>query len=195
MTELLVLIHNLNIGYHLIIIVELNFLNVVNIIFAPKSQSQNLCMKSSNETEEENLRCRHVPERIFDAVKKLQLSRTDILKWITAHGSISQLDGFFLRLRFGKWEEGLGGTGYHVSCITITERHSLDQHTRKSLSVKVGGIKCMVESHYISNQDFLEEEIKEWWSNTSKAGVEIPSEEDLIANLKKKTTVRLVAIY
>ncbi|WJX13569.1 hypothetical protein P8452_03946 [Trifolium repens] len=36
---------------------------------------------------------RHVPERIFDAVKKLQLSRTDILKWITAYGSISQLDG------------------------------------------------------------------------------------------------------
>ncbi|CAJ2650900.1 unnamed protein product [Trifolium pratense] len=134
---------------------------------------------------------RHVPERIFDAVKKLQLSRTDILKWITAHGSISQLDGFFLRLRFGKWEEGPGGTGYHVACISETERHSLDRHTRKSLSVKVGGIKCMVESHYISNQDFLEDEIKEWWSNTSKAGVEIPSEEDLIANFKKKQLLGL----
>ncbi|WJX60069.1 hypothetical protein P8452_45315 [Trifolium repens] len=129
---------------------------------------------------------RHVPERIFDAVKKLQMSRTDILKWITAHGSISQLDGFFLRLRLGKWEEGLGGTGYHVACISETGRHSLEQHTRKSLSVKVGGIKCMVESHYISNQDFLEEEIMEWWSNTSKAGVEIPSEEDLIEKSKKK---------
>lgn len=28
------------------------------------------------------------------------------------------LDGFFLRLRLGKWEEGLGGTGYYVACIT-----------------------------------------------------------------------------
>lgn len=135
----------------------------------------------------------HVPEGIFDAVKKLQLSRTDILKWVTAHGSFSQLEGFFLRLRLGKWEEGLGGTGYHVACITISEseKHSLEKHTRKSLSVKVGGIKCMVESHYISNQDFLEEEIMEWWSANSEAGVEIPSEEDLISKFKKKQMLGL----
>lgn len=31
--------------------------------------------------------------------------------------SLSLLDGFFLRIRLGKWEEGLGGTGYHVACI------------------------------------------------------------------------------
>ncbi|CAK8539199.1 unnamed protein product [Lathyrus sativus] len=133
----------------------------------------------------------HVPEGIFDAVKKLQLSRSDILKWITSHGSISQLDGFFLRLRLGKWEEGLGGTGYHVAYIIDTGRHSLEQHTRKSVSVKVKGIECMVESHYISNQDFLEEEIMEWWSNTSEAGVEIPSEEDLISKFKKKQLLGL----
>ncbi|CAL5208498.1 unnamed protein product [Lathyrus oleraceus] len=133
----------------------------------------------------------HVPEEIFNAVKKLQLSRSDILKWITSHGSISQLDGFFLRLRLGKWEDGLGGTGYHVAYIIDTGRHSLEQHTRKSVSVKVKGIECMVESHYISNQDFLEEEIMEWWSNTSEAGVEIPSEEDLISKFKKKQLLGL----
>ncbi|CAI8589448.1 unnamed protein product [Vicia faba] len=133
----------------------------------------------------------HVPEEIFDAVKKLQLSRSDILKWITSHGSISQLDGFFLRLRVGKWEEGLGGTGYHVAYIIDTGRHSLEQHTKKSLSVKVKGIEFMVESHYISNQDFLEEEIMEWWSKTSEAGVEIPSEEDLISKFKKKQLLGL----
>lgn len=72
-----------------------------------------------------------------------------------------------------------------------SEKHSLEKHTRKSLSVKVGGIKCMVESHYISNQDFLEEEIMEWWSANSEAGVEIPSEEDLIAKLKKKQMLGL----
>lgn len=32
--------------------------------------------------------------------------------------SLSHLDGYFLRLRLGKWEEGLGGTGYYVACIT-----------------------------------------------------------------------------
>lgn len=34
--------------------------------------------------------------------------------------SISNLDGFFLRLRLGKWEEGLGGTRYYVASITGT---------------------------------------------------------------------------
>ncbi|KAH1267753.1 hypothetical protein GmHk_01G002897 [Glycine max] len=84
-----------------------------------------------------------VPKEIFEAVKKLQLSRTDILKWINTRGSISQLDGFFLRLRLGKWEEGPGGTGYHVAYIneTQSQRQCSEQNTRKSLSVKVGSIK------------------------------------------------------
>ncbi|XP_027362266.1 uncharacterized protein LOC113869928 isoform X4 [Abrus precatorius] len=133
----------------------------------------------------------HVPKEIFDAVKKLRLSRTDILKWINAHGSISQLDGFFLRLRLGKWEEGLGRTGYYVAYINEAQRQSSEQNTRKSLSVKVGGIKCMVKSQYISNHDFLEEEIMEWWSTTSEAGAEIPSEEELTEKIKKKKMLGL----
>ncbi|XP_061354449.1 uncharacterized protein LOC133299062 isoform X2 [Gastrolobium bilobum] len=133
----------------------------------------------------------HVPKGIFDAVKKLQLSRTDILKWINAHGSVSQLDGFFLRLRLGKWKEGLGGTGYHVAYINETRRQDSEQNTRKSLSVKVGRFKCMVESHYISNNDFLEEEIMEWWSTTREGGADIPSEEDLIEKFKKKKMLGL----
>ena len=32
--------------------------------------------------------------------------------------SCAHLKGFFLRLRLGKWDEGLGGTGYYVACIT-----------------------------------------------------------------------------
>ncbi|XP_014520823.1 uncharacterized protein LOC106777661 isoform X8 [Vigna radiata var. radiata] len=135
----------------------------------------------------------HLPEKIFDAVKKLRLSRTEILKWINTHGSISQLDGFFLRLRLGKWKEGIGGTGYLVACINETKsrRQSSEQNTRKSFSVQVGSIKCMVESQYISNHDFLEEEIMEWWFNTSEAGAEIPSEEDLIEKFKKKNMLGL----
>ncbi|KAL2669575.1 hypothetical protein AAZX31_01G220100 [Glycine max] len=134
-----------------------------------------------------------VPKEIFEAVKKLQLSRTDILKWINTRGSISQLDGFFLRLRLGKWEEGPGGTGYHVAYIneTQSQRQCSEQNTRKSLSVKVGSIKCMVESQYISNHDFLEEEIMEWWSNTSQAGAEISSEEYIIEKFKKKEMLGL----
>lgn len=32
--------------------------------------------------------------------------------------SMSNLNGFYLRLRLGKLEGGLGGTGYYVACIT-----------------------------------------------------------------------------
>jgi len=39
---------------------------------------------------------------------------------------------------------------------TQSQRQCPEQNTRKCLSVKVGSIKCMVESQYISNHDFLE---------------------------------------
>ncbi|KAI9119463.1 hypothetical protein K1719_009339 [Acacia pycnantha] len=125
-------------------------------------------------------------KRIFDAVQKLRLSRTEILKWLNSHMSVSNLDGFFLRLRLGKWEEGLGGTGYYVASINEAQRESSQQNTRKSISVIVGGIKCMVESQYISNHDFLEEEIMAWWYTTLKAGNNVPSEEDLVEKIKMK---------
>lgn len=38
-------------------------------------------------------------------------------RWISSHKSLSLLDGFYLRLRLGEWEEGLGGTGYYVASI------------------------------------------------------------------------------
>lgn len=38
-------------------------------------------------------------------------------RWINTKKSVWGLEGFFLRLRLGKWEEGLGGTGYHVARI------------------------------------------------------------------------------
>ncbi|MED6183262.1 hypothetical protein PIB30_117211 [Stylosanthes scabra] len=132
-----------------------------------------------------------IPKGICDAVRSLRLSRTDILKWISGQGSISYLDGFFLRLRLGKWEEGLGGTGYHVASINEGHVQSSEQNTRKSLSVNVGGIKCMVESQYISNHDFLEEEIMEWWSTKSEANTEFPSEEDLIQKIERKKLLGL----
>ncbi|KAE9606476.1 hypothetical protein Lal_00013960 [Lupinus albus] len=129
-----------------------------------------------------------VPQRISDAVKRLRLSRTDILKWINTHGSISQLDGFYLRLRLGTWEEGLRGTRYHVASINVdAERQSSEQSTTKSLLVNVRGIKYMLESRYISNHDFLEEEIMEWWSTTTEVG----AEEDLNKRIEKKIMLDL----
>lgn len=105
--------------------------------------------------------------------------------------SILHLKGFFLRLRLRKWEEGLGGTGYYVACITgfntthltvlslinsglftcynilmlpflflvkFPEANSqgAQQNSNRSIVVDVGGMKCSVDSQYISNHDFLE---------------------------------------
>ncbi|KAG2728041.1 hypothetical protein I3843_01G182700 [Carya illinoinensis] len=127
-----------------------------------------------------------VPKGIFDAIKSLRLSRSDILEWMNSHASLSHLDGFFLRLRLGKWEEGLGGTGYHVACITGKQRENSPENAKYSVRVNVGGIKCLVESHYISNHDFLEDELMAWWCATSRDGGKIPSEEELRVKFKKK---------
>ncbi|KAJ4722604.1 Zinc finger, CCHC-type [Melia azedarach] len=127
-----------------------------------------------------------VPRQIFDFIKRLRLSRTDILKWINSRMSLAQLNGFFLRLRMGKWEEGLGGTGYYVACITGAQRESSQQNSKNSISVNVGGIKCLVESQYISNHDFLEDELMAWWSATAKGGGKIPSEEDLRVKVEER---------
>ncbi|KAL6194848.1 hypothetical protein ACLB2K_035923 [Fragaria x ananassa] len=135
-----------------------------------------------------------VPKGISDSVKRLRLSRTDVLKWMSSHTSLSNLEGFFLRLRLGKCETGLGGTGYHVSCITGTtgsQSESHPQNARNSISVSVGGIRCVVETQYVSNHDFLEDELRAWWSAMSKNNAKIPSEEDLREKEKMKNLLGL----
>ncbi|CAE6222427.1 unnamed protein product [Arabidopsis arenosa] len=134
-----------------------------------------------------------VPKAVFDAIQVLRLSRTDVLKWINTKKSVSGLEGFFLRLRLGKWEEGLGGTGYYVARIDgDTEGQSSRRHSEKSsISVKVKGVTCLVESQFISNQDFLEEELKAWWRSVGKSagrsGCEgIPSAEELSRKIQQR---------
>lgn len=130
-----------------------------------------------------NMPVSDVPKGVFDSVKRLRLSRTDVLKWMDSHTSLSNLEGFFLRLRLGKCETGLGGTGYYVSCITGigtgSQRESCAGNAKNSISVIVGGIRCLVQTQYVSNHDFLEDELRAWWSVISKSNVKIPSEEDL----------------
>ncbi|KAI3442035.1 Plus3 domain-containing protein [Psidium guajava] len=125
-----------------------------------------------------------VPKAIFDLIKMLQLSRTSILKWMSVRTSPVHLDGFFLRLRLGKWEEGLGGTGYYVACITGMEREKTSG--RNPISVNIGRVNCLVESQYISNHDFLEDELMAWLRMTSRAGGKIPTEEDLRMKVEEK---------
>ncbi|KAF8093107.1 hypothetical protein N665_0390s0015 [Sinapis alba] len=131
-----------------------------------------------------------VPKTVFDAVQILRLTRTDVLKWINTKKSVWGLEGFFLRLRLGKWEEGLGGTGYHVA--RIEEGQSSRKHSvNSSIPVKVGGMTCYVESQFISNKDFVEEELKAWWRSTGKSAEKsgddsFPSAEELSRKIQQR---------
>ncbi|KAF0917096.1 hypothetical protein E2562_016903 [Oryza meyeriana var. granulata] len=86
---------------------------------------------------------------VFGALQRLRLSRSDIIRWMRSPVMHTTLDGFFLRLRFGKWEEALGGTGYHVAKINGV----LD---RNRLSVTIRNSACQVDSRFVSNHDFHE---------------------------------------
>ncbi|XP_022739593.1 uncharacterized protein LOC111291806 isoform X2 [Durio zibethinus] len=135
----------------------------------------------------DNQQVSNMPKAIFKAVRMLRLSRTDILKWTNSKISLSHLEGFFLRLRLGKWEEGLGGTGYYVACITGgAHRQGSQQNPKNSIYVNVGGIKCLAESQYISNHDFLEDELMAWLHATTRSGGKIPSEEELTTKVKER---------
>ncbi|XP_042065868.1 uncharacterized protein LOC121809356 isoform X2 [Salvia splendens] len=118
-------------------------------------------------------------EEMFHVIRRLRLSRADILRWIDSDVSLSHLNGFFLRLRLSKLEGGLEGTGYYVACISGDSIENIGCKSKKSLLVDVGGLKSSVGSQYISNQDFLEEEIEGWWSRIVKTGGKIPSLDEL----------------
>lgn len=130
-------------------------------------------------------------EEMFHAIRKLRLSRADILRWMDSDVSLSHLNGFFLRLRLGKLEGSLGGTGYYVACITGDSIENIGWKSKKSVLVDVGGVKSSVGSQYISNHDFLEDEIKGWWSRIEKTGSKIPSLDELKSKFEDKKCLGL----
>ncbi|XP_019180443.1 PREDICTED: uncharacterized protein LOC109175609 isoform X2 [Ipomoea nil] len=130
-----------------------------------------------------------VPKGAFDAIRRLRLSRGDILKWLDSNAPLSHLDGFFLRLRMGKWEGALGGTGYYIariSGITGSQQEYSAKDAKKCISVSICGITCSVGSQYVSNHDFLEDELMAWWCKTSESGGQVPSEDELRLKVEQK---------
>ncbi|GFY84982.1 zinc knuckle (CCHC-type) family protein [Actinidia rufa] len=92
----------------------------------------------------------------------------------------------------GKWEEGLGETGYYVACITGEQREKPPQGSKKTLSVNIGDTRCLVESKYISNQDFLQDELMVWWRATVRSGGEDPIRRPFEIEIRRETKVRLL---
>nr|GMD59724.1 Zinc finger, CCHC-type domain containing protein [Ipomoea batatas] len=128
-----------------------------------------------------------IPKGAFDAIRRIRVSRGTILKWINSKSSLSHLDGFFLRLRIGKHEAELGRTGYYVARIAGTQKENPATDSKKFISVSVGSVKCFVGCQYVSNHDFLEDELLAWWSRTSESGGKVPSEDELRLKLEERT--------
>lgn len=116
---------------------------------------------------------------IFKAIRRLRLSRTDVIRWMKSANLSYSLEGFFIRLRLGKWEKGLGGTGYQVARIISAGR-------KNCLSVSIGHLECLVECCFVSNHDYVEEELKAWLSATLEADGKMPSIEELSEKLKER---------
>ncbi|KAJ4763761.1 zinc knuckle (CCHC-type) family protein [Rhynchospora pubera] len=119
---------------------------------------------------------------IFEAVRRLRLSRTDVMRWLKSQIQQATLDGFFLRLRLGKLKEAVGRSGYYVARINGLSGE-------KCLSVSIGNFTCLVECHCISNQDFLEEELKAWFISAVKGDFRLPSREELDRKLMERALV------
>ncbi|KAL6614406.1 hypothetical protein ACP70R_036676 [Stipagrostis hirtigluma subsp. patula] len=144
---------------------------------------------------------------VFGALNRLRLSRSDIIRWLRSPIMHTTLDGFFVRLRFGKWEEALGGTGYHVArlnsgvCIFFNgkkRREAIKRGKkmiwifltgaldRNRLSVTIRNSTCQVDSRFVSNHDFHEDELKAWWSAAMKGEWKLPSKEELNMKLRER---------
>ncbi|KAL9262718.1 hypothetical protein AKJ16_DCAP02540 [Drosera capensis] len=130
-------------------------------------------------------------EGLFKAVKKLCLSRSDVLKCMDSAVRLSNLDGYYLRVRLGKVVGRHGGTGYHVACITGAPRENSPCTSKEPICVDVGGLRCSIGSQHISNQDFLEDELMAWWSLASKGDGGIPSEGALRAKIQERMQLGL----
>ncbi|KAI3693100.1 hypothetical protein L6452_32930 [Arctium lappa] len=153
---------------------------------------------------------KEAPKEMFDTIKRLRLSRTDIIKWTNSRLSVAHLDGFFIRLRLAKWEEGAGGSRYYVACVKGLQGENPLKGFKQRIRVKVGGVECFVESKYVSNCDFLEvfklvffrlchenscnllwsDELIAWWQKTSVNGG-IPGLKDLKSKLAERRTLGL----
>ncbi|GJM92966.1 hypothetical protein PR202_ga09475 [Eleusine coracana subsp. coracana] len=116
---------------------------------------------------------------VCGALQRLRLSRSDIIRWLRSPIVHTSLDGFFVRLRFGKWEEALGGTGYHVARLN----GALD---RNRLSVTIRNSTCQVDSRFVSNHDFHEDELKAWWSAAMKGDWKLPSKRELDMKFRER---------
>ncbi|KAL4590323.1 hypothetical protein LXL04_003251 [Taraxacum kok-saghyz] len=154
-----------------------------NVFFNKKSSNFNEIASTSGKNKILSIeKIQRIPKGMFDTIRRLRLSRTDILKWMNSCLPLTNIDGYFIRLRLAKWEEGVGEAGYYVACITD---ENPSKGAKKPIRVNIGGVECLVESRYISNCDFLEDELIAWWQRNLTRG-QVPMDEGLTSKLEER---------
>ncbi|EFJ05963.1 hypothetical protein SELMODRAFT_431151 [Selaginella moellendorffii] len=97
-----------------------------------------------------------VPKDMLAAIESVRLSRSELWRWMDSPDFNTNVRGFFLRLRFGRWEKDLGGTGYRMARIRGAIRKLGGDDKNMSVSVDLGDMECTVDSQYVSNHSFTE---------------------------------------
>ncbi|KAI3717624.1 hypothetical protein L1987_69357 [Smallanthus sonchifolius] len=127
-----------------------------------------------------------IPKQMFDTVRRLRLSRTDILKNISHKLKLLRkyLDPKLLVLNIS------------ISVFDLkifyndVEDENPSKGSKQPIRVNIGGVQCLVECRYISNCDFLEDELIAWWRTTLHSGRAL-IEEDLTSKLEEKKKLGL----
>ncbi|KAJ0981607.1 hypothetical protein J5N97_009862 [Dioscorea zingiberensis] len=115
----------------------------------------------------------------FQTIRQLQLSRIDVIRLMNSLDSKIDLEGFFLRLRVGKWAENYGFSGYRVARINGAS-------SKYCICVNIGGSECSVDCRFISNHEFTEDELKLWWAAVVKSSSKPPTNEELNEKLMQR---------
>ncbi|XP_024521363.1 uncharacterized protein LOC112342937 [Selaginella moellendorffii] len=127
-----------------------------------------------------------VPKDMLAAIESVRLSRSELWRSMDSPDFNTNVRGFFLRLRFGRWEKDLGGTGYRMARIRGAIRKLGGDDKNMSVSVDLGDMECTVDSQYVSNHSFTEAELVEWWRGRWKAGKRLIPEAELQAKLAQR---------
>eukprot|EP00897_Mesotaenium_endlicherianum_P000037 jgi/Mesen1/10033/ME000073S09312 len=127
-----------------------------------------------------------IPAGMLGALESIRLSRRDLLKWVNSEELDARVGGFFLRLRFGKKQEGLGGSGYRMAQIQVGGPSSEAQGGLVVLVVDFGDGEYRVDSQCVSNKPFMESELVEWWKAVQRKGQPIITREEAEAKCRER---------
>ncbi|GAQ85589.1 hypothetical protein KFL_002430050 [Klebsormidium nitens] len=102
------------------------------------------------------------PTELLDALEGARLPRRDLVRWAEQEGFEKRVEGFFLRVRFGRRAQEQNGSGYRIARIVNAVAKSDQGHLILTLTVDLGDGECIIDGQYVSNKAFTKEELDHW---------------------------------